>query len=111
MNWVFAATHSRGCIFHAFCGHRRKRLKTEVQLPNVSARSRQGAPTRAIQSKGGDIDEECRHLRIGACLSDGHTAPATTDKDNGTLCVCDDAARRGEIILERCQRDVQRQHL
>src|SRR5215212_12218113 len=30
--------------------HRRKRLNTEFQLPNMAGRSRQGAPVRAIQS-------------------------------------------------------------
>src|SRR4051812_28886197 len=34
----------------SFSTHRRKRLKVEFQLPNFSGRSRQGAPTRAIQS-------------------------------------------------------------
>jgi len=33
-----------------FRAHRRKRWKTEFQFPNISGRSRQGAPTRAIQS-------------------------------------------------------------
>src|SRR3712207_455540 len=33
-----------------FRAHRRKRLKTEFQLPNLSWRSRQGAPVRAIHS-------------------------------------------------------------
>ena len=34
-----------------FYAHRRKRLKAEFQLPNVSGRSRQGAPARAIQHR------------------------------------------------------------
>src|SRR3954462_12462436 len=34
----------------SFSTHRRNRLKIEFQFPNISGRSRQGAPTRAIQS-------------------------------------------------------------
>ena len=55
-----------------------------------------------VGRKGGDVNER-RYLRVGACLCDSHATPAMSDKDNGALCVCDNAGRRSEIILETRQ--------